>query len=485
MSVGEHTKDNTDFFGLTNFVDEVVFQEDIVFVAAVGQGALETVVSAAEAYNVISVGAINDNYNQDLTDDTLYAPQFFGTFDGRKKPDILAPGVNIFTTMDDWEGGTLFNDIYFDGKDVKAVTGTSYATPHVAGVAAILLSTNPGLSAKQVKAILLNTANKNPSWFTEEERARAGYGLVNANEANRNIDNSLVGITTGQYKYYKLTPENGAIVTTMVWERHARIRDSAIPNAIVSGLSDLDMYLYKEEDTSRIAESASSINNVEQIIYESNSEAPESYVLKIDPKILNNQEETFALAWYGSASEVNRPAFSTMVETPINAVIGTTFTISARVTNNGDINGHDVKVTLDLPSPELTIISGSNPASLETITPGQTKVASWIVRADDIGFKSVVAYSHSYSYEEGYMGISPSSSINIIENSQPHQPTSLVQWDSVGATEIPFGGITDENAVLFDGVVSDPDNNNVHLEVEVKPIGTDFTVPPPAHQILQ
>ncbi|MBW6516875.1 MAG: cadherin-like domain-containing protein, partial [ANME-2 cluster archaeon] len=66
----------------------------------------------------------------------------------------------------------------------------------------------------------------------------------------------------------------------------------------------------------------------------------------------------------------------------------------------------------------------------------------------------------------------------IVTNNPPNQPTSLIQWDSVGATEIPLGGITDENTVLFDGVVSDPDNDDVQLEVEVRPLGTAFTDTP-------
>ncbi|MCK4458745.1 MAG: M23 family metallopeptidase, partial [Methanosarcinales archaeon] len=60
-------------------------------------------------------------------------------------------------------------------------------------------------------------------------------------------------------------------------------------------------------------------------------------------------------------------------------------------------------------------------------------------------------------------------------NIPPEQPITLGQWDSVGATLIPFGGITDENTVLFDGVVSDPDNDDVQLEVEIRPLGVAFT----------
>ena len=379
MSCGEHTLGNlgnTELYGLSNFVDEVVFQEDIVFTVAVGQNDAhwEPVVSPAEAYNVISVGAIDDHNTADVNDDTIYMEGFYGTVDERQKPDIVAPGHRIITANYRWDEGepdlSELIRFYFDRGDLDLyyVVGTSYAAPHVAGAAAILLSNNPDLSAKQVKAILLNTPFRNP-YLSDEERERVGYGLLNVNEAYKNIHNSLIGTirdTGGEGLYYELTPdEGGDSRITMVWERQANTRDASVPDANVMGLTDLDMYLFK--DGNKVAHSSSRLDNVEQIIYQSNSEVPESFVLKIVPENLNNnQEETFALAYYGSAFEVH----------------------------------------------------------------------------------------------------------------PPDQLTSLVQWDSVGATEIPFGGITDENTVLFDGVVSDPDNNDVQLEVEVRPIGTAFTGTP-------
>lgn len=60
-------------------------------------------------------------------------------------------------------------------------------------------------------------------------------------------------------------------------------------------------------------------------------------------------------------------------------------------------------------------------------------------------------------------------------NIPPDLPITLGQWDPVGATLIPFGGITNENTILFDSTVSDPDNDDVLLEVEVQPLGTAFT----------
>lgn len=58
--------------------------------------------------------------------------------------DIAAPGVGILSTV--WDNG------------FSTMSGTSMATPHVAGVAALVLSCNPGLTAAQVADILRQTA---------------------------------------------------------------------------------------------------------------------------------------------------------------------------------------------------------------------------------------------------------------------------------------------------------------------------------------
>lgn len=63
-------------------------------------------------------------------------------------------------------------------------------------------------------------------------------------------------------------------------------------------------------------------------------------------------------------------------------------------------------------------------------------------------------------------------------NSPPNQPTSLAQYKSDGVTGISWGGTTSESTVVINGIVSDPDNNNVLLEVEIRPVGTAFTNTP-------
>jgi len=75
------------------------------------------------------------------------------TSDGRVKPDVLMPGVDIVSCRAQGAGmGTPVDALY------TRSSGTSMATPHVAGVAALLLEAFPDLSPGQIKERLMNTA---------------------------------------------------------------------------------------------------------------------------------------------------------------------------------------------------------------------------------------------------------------------------------------------------------------------------------------
>ncbi len=87
------------------------------------------------ADNVITVGALTSKYGSEMV-------ASFSNY-GLINVDIFAPGDDIYSTMPN-------NEYDFQG-------GTSMAAPAVAGVAALVRSFYPKLSASQVKAILLNS----------------------------------------------------------------------------------------------------------------------------------------------------------------------------------------------------------------------------------------------------------------------------------------------------------------------------------------
>ena len=96
--------------------------------------------------------------------------------------DLVAPGVDILTTDN-------MGNVGYNAGDYVYFKGTSAACPHVAGVAALLLSINPALNFREVFEIILTTTDKVGDGFyfdTEQYGSwsnEMGYGRVNAYRA--------------------------------------------------------------------------------------------------------------------------------------------------------------------------------------------------------------------------------------------------------------------------------------------------------------
>ncbi|REE83691.1 subtilase family protein [Lutibacter oceani] len=88
--------------------------------------------------NVLTVGAMSVNYNENL-------PATFTNY-GQKNVDVFAPGVQIYSTV--------------PKNEYAKYSGTSMASPEVAGVAALVRSYYPQLSASQVKHIIMNSGTE-------------------------------------------------------------------------------------------------------------------------------------------------------------------------------------------------------------------------------------------------------------------------------------------------------------------------------------
>jgi len=156
------------------------WQAGIVVVTAAGNNgpSAGTINTPGINPNIITVGAVDDKGTVSTMDDVIASFSSRGpTIDDLTKPDLVAPGVNITSLASDTlylpkknsgSGGKT-------GKAAQAITqakpaqttistyyvtmsGTSMATPMVAGTAALLLEQNPTCTPDEVKMQLMSTA---------------------------------------------------------------------------------------------------------------------------------------------------------------------------------------------------------------------------------------------------------------------------------------------------------------------------------------
>jgi len=209
-----------------------------VVVAAGNDAADASGVTPASCENVITVAATDRSggiayYSNSGSGVTLSAP-------GGEVDPTLGNGV-LSTLNSGTQGPASDAYIYYEG--------TSMATPHVAGIASLLLSARPDLTPAQVKSILTATARTFPTGTTYDcDTSFCGAGIVNAAAAL-------------QYDSYEPDNNSGAAktITAGVQQTH-----SIVP------VGDVDWYKFTLTDLSSVTiqTSGSMFDDTEMWLYD-------------------------------------------------------------------------------------------------------------------------------------------------------------------------------------------------------------------------
>ncbi|MBI5876742.1 MAG: S8 family serine peptidase [Chloroflexi bacterium] len=170
---------------------EVLWFNGIVVVVSAGNTGSNGLYPPANDPFVITVGAVDDKGTASTGDDALASFSAYGTTsDGFSKPDLVAPGRNIVSSMltDSTTLGTghpanVVSRYYF------RMSGTSMAAPMVSAAAALVLQANPNLNPDQVKHRLRSSARPfaqgNGAPYLNVHDAVAGSSSQTANTGMR------------------------------------------------------------------------------------------------------------------------------------------------------------------------------------------------------------------------------------------------------------------------------------------------------------
>ena len=180
----------------SRILDEAMIAGVVVSVAAGNDGPDNDGLSGMGSSDLsVTVGATDDLNTIDREDDTIAGYSSRGprrdNADGNPlnelKPEVTAPGTNIIQAEGCVSSGGCNNFVGGDASDngyTGRGSGTSYATPAVSGVMAMMIEANPDLSPAEIKEILKFTAERrgaasapevDPFWNRD-----FGFGMVDA-----------------------------------------------------------------------------------------------------------------------------------------------------------------------------------------------------------------------------------------------------------------------------------------------------------------
>lgn len=347
--------------------------------------------------NVLSVGAFNDLDTLSTADDVIATFSSRGpTPGGRKKPDLIAPGLGIVAPDAQWEGAN---------PDFTSVQGTSFSAPFVA--AGMALMEGAGITDPKVqRAILVNSARPwggtQTSWQTD-----VGWGALDLTTAFAQRANFQTGSVEAEgARFYRADQATGA-KATLVWNRRGVWGN--FPNCCLTAytVTNLDLRQYVESTLAEVPppsdpghgggpDAVDPNDTTEQV--KAPAGGPQNIIYKVDAAstVEGAASEPFAIAAAAPLTALANPEvdpvnFSAVPSGTVNCQ--TNVTISTELENaSPDLDAQSAQVTLNLPA-GVTLVGGSATQTvsggvLERSTPA-SESHTWTVRATSSGLKQL------------------------------------------------------------------------------------------------
>ena len=436
----------------SQYVDDFMWDNpDMLIIFAAGNKGVNgngTVIPPGTAKNALTVGASeNDRPSIGSDSDNINEIAYFSskgpTDDNRIKPDVVAPGTNIWSTKSSQTAGT---------GDYLYMNGTSMATPLTAGTAALIRqyyveneSISP--SAALLKATLINGA-ANLSLPSNDQ----GWGRVDIEESlfsapprtmNYYDDISLDTSESWNVSYY-IYNISETLKITLVWTDY-----KGNPAVVPQLVNNLDLNVTGPSG-SYLGNGGDDINNVEQVEVLSTSVG--LYTIKVNGTNIPQGAQPFALVISG-ALDNTPPSASGEFPADNSYTTNSTTAVAVNITDSrSGVNLSSINMTINgslIPFTNTTITNGYRIQNITSV-PYSGGIINVSINATDNALNSMT-YNWSFTVDgDAPVVTSPNATPPTIE-SNGTDTTNL----SVSATDI-FSGINrvSINLSTIDGSVT-------------------------------
>ena len=288
------------------WVEHIAINHNVHIVQAAGNSDAGGVTTPGMAFNVITVGNLNDNNSLDYDDHSLWYTSSYSILalstKVAHKPDLVAPGTEI-----------TYNGI--------TGTGTSFAAPHVTGAIALMCEQKNTLKVQQraVKAILAATTDYDSphhyspyGWnaYLTNNYSRYGAGVLNCKNAytttlySRYFNGSFTQaqVSSGTVKTHTINVTSG-MTRIRVALSYLQTVSGYQHNALQTGtalqsLADLNIYVYY--GNTLVDYSYCDRGNVEIIDFNPRNYGTGTYTIKVIPEPTSATPNTtyYTVAWW-------------------------------------------------------------------------------------------------------------------------------------------------------------------------------------------
>jgi len=269
LSLGINADDDAGMYTIASLIaDEAADKGAFVSAAACNNPTSQDdfdVCPPATGVNVLAVGDMDDkNQENPINYEISFRSRIGPLPDTRLKPEVVAPGENIFSPEKTSTNGYADFD------------GTSASTPHVSGSGAILLDAHPELIPLETKMSLIAGADwRGPSLYTASVHESSpntdvnewGFGLIDVTESLNLIDNGKVIKDTksiSETKEYNLSVTNGQQTKVFLsWFKHP---GGSVENPIDVSNSNYQLVI-KDHNNQTVIDSLSNFQNPEFVVF--------------------------------------------------------------------------------------------------------------------------------------------------------------------------------------------------------------------------